>query len=395
MVRRRYCRAMQAILSVTIPFFALVWLGLLAARSGALPLDAVPGLNSFVLFFALPCMLFRFGYSLPLAELLDPVVITVYLLCALIVVVFTVAVTLSPRVPMKDAAFGALVGAFPNSGFMGVPLLAAIAGPGAAGPVLSSLLCDLFITSSLCIALAQSREERNTLPAHGPGHGVIDSHLPDEELTPDASLASRLALAWRLTRATLANPLPWSIALGAACGALGIVLPGPVDRIIAMLGDAASPVALFTIGAVLWRAKIHAQELQAALGAPDTSGIDPARLATSRFALARHHAALLGGRNACQLLRPDLPVALVKLLLHPLLVLLVGLAARELGAPLSGFQLAVLVMTAALPSASNVAVLAERYGADSGRVVRIIMASTALSFVSFSVIAWSFGMQPR
>jgi malonate transporter and related proteins len=123
---------MQAILYVTIPFFALVWLGLLAARSGALPLEAVPGLNSFVLFFALPCMLFRFGYNLPLAELLDPVVITVYLLCALTVVVFTVAVTISPRVPMKDAAFGALVGAFPNSGFMGVPLLAAIAAPGPA-----------------------------------------------------------------------------------------------------------------------------------------------------------------------------------------------------------------------------------------------------------------------
>jgi hypothetical protein len=40
-------------------------------------------------------------------------------------------------------------------------------------------------------------------------------------------------------------------------------------------------------------------------------------------------------------------------------------------------------------------VLAERYRADSGRIARIIMASTALSFVSFSLIAWSFGMQPR
>jgi predicted permease len=385
---------MQAILYVTIPFFALVWLGLLAARSGALPLEAVPGLNSFVLFFALPCMLFRFGYNLPLAELIDPVVITVYLLCALTVVVFTVAITLSPRVPMKDAAFGALVSAFPNSGFMGVPLLAAIAGPGATGPVLSSLLCDLFVTSSLCIALAQSREERNTLPAHGPGHGVIDSHMP-EELPAEAPLASRLALAWRLMRSTLGNPLPWSIALGAACGALGITLPAPIDRLIAMLGDAASPVALFTIGAVLWRAKVHAQELHQAQLVPDTRSTDPARLATSRFALARHHAAALGGQSTWQQLRPDLPVTLVKLLLHPLLVLLVGLAARELGAPLSGFQLAVLVMTAALPSASNVAVLAERYGADSGRVARIIMSSTALSFVSFSVIAWSFGMQPK
>ena len=259
---------MQSILQVTIPFFALVWLGLMAARAGALPLDAVPGLNSFVLFFALPCMLFRFGYTLPLSELLDPVVLTVWLLCALTLVTFTVAVTLSPRVPMKDAAFGALVGAFPNSGFMGVPLLAAIAGPGAAGPVLSGLLCDIFITSSLCIALARSHEERNTLPAHGPGHGMsIDSHMPgdaepDDELPAHPSLGARLALAARLMRATLSNPLPWAIALGAGAAALGISLPQPIDRIVSMLADAATPVALFTIGAVLWRAKVHAIELQ-------------------------------------------------------------------------------------------------------------------------------------
>jgi malonate transporter len=54
---------MQAILAVTIPFFALVLLGWLAARAGPLPESAIPGLNAYVLFFALPCMLFRFGAS--------------------------------------------------------------------------------------------------------------------------------------------------------------------------------------------------------------------------------------------------------------------------------------------------------------------------------------------
>ena len=54
------------------------------------------------------------------------------------------------------------------------------------------------------------------------------------------------------------------------------------------------------------------------------------------------------------------------------------------------FGLMILTLTAALPSASNVSLLAERYGADNGRVTRIIMASTMLAFVSFSVIAWAF-----
>ena len=56
---------MPAILSVTVPFFALVLCGYLAGRLRALPEAAIPGLNVFVLFFALPCMLFRFGAQKP------------------------------------------------------------------------------------------------------------------------------------------------------------------------------------------------------------------------------------------------------------------------------------------------------------------------------------------
>jgi predicted permease len=53
--------------------------------------------------------------------------------------------------------------------------------------------------------------------------------------------------------------------------------------------------------------------------------------------------------------------------------------------PLSRFALTVIVLVAALPSASNVSLLAERFGADNGRVARIILVSTATAFVSFSV----------
>jgi len=84
-----------------------------------------------------------------------------------------------------------------------------------------------------------------------------------------------------------------------------------------------------------------------------------------------------------------LPVALIKLIVHPLLVGAVGLAARAAGAPIGAFGLMVLVLAAALPSASNVSLLAERFGADNGRVARIIMASTALAFVTFTLIAWA------
>jgi malonate transporter len=62
----------------------------------------------------------------------------------------------------------------------------------------------------------------------------------------------------------------------------------------------------------------------------------------------------------------------------------VGHAAIAAGAPLAPSSLTVLVLVACLPSASNVAMLAERFGADTGRVARIILVSTALSFLTFS-----------
>jgi predicted permease len=320
---------MQAIFAVTVPFFALVLTGFLAARQGVLPAVAVPGMNAFVLYFALPCMLFRFGMNTPVLELLNPWVLLAYVPVQLLVVFFTVAVSLNARVGLKDASFGALVAAFGNTGFMGVPLLVALMGTAAAGPVISTMLADLFITSSLCIALSQLEG--------------ADEH------------GARTA-ALRALKGALSNPLPWSIALGALASASGWRPPGPVERVVDMLADAASPVALFTIGAVLYRSSSH---IDHRTPWPDV-----------------------------------LPPALIKLLLHPLLVLLACAVARQLGAPLTNFQMVVMTLAAALPSASNVSLLTERYGADSGRVARIIMASTVLAFVSFSALAWLFDARP-
>ena len=82
----------------------------------------------------------------------------------------------------------------------------------------------------------------------------------------------------------------------------------------------------------------------------------------------------------------------MKLLAHPALVFAIGFGARSLGVPVSPFGLMVLTLTAALPSASNASLLAERYGADNGRIARIILASTVIAFVTFSACAALFGI---
>ncbi len=334
---------MHAIFAVTLPFFALVLCGWLAARQGVLPSSAIPGLNAFVLFFALPCMLFRFGTSMPIDQLFDAALVIVYLSSALLMVLFTVALTWSrgggptAGVDLRNAAFGALVAAFPNTGFMGLPLLVALMGPEAAGPAVITLLVDLIVTSTLCIVIAEAQ------------HRSPDDEADDDDGRPHPGA---VAVMLRSLRGAMGNPLPWAICFGAAAAAIGLQLPGPLEQIVRMLADAATPVALFTIGAVLWRAGQQAH---------------------SRTPVGRY-----------------LPIALMKLLLHPALVLSTGLVAKAAGLEVSAFGLTVLVLMAALPSASNVSLLAERYGADNGRVARIIMASTVLAFGSFSLLATLF-----
>ena len=125
-----------------------------------------------------------------------------------------------------------------------------------------------------------------------------------------------------------------------------MALPEPVMGTLSLLADAASLVALFAFGGLLARSQINS---------------------TSRAPYRRY-----------------VPVALMKLVVHPLLVGGVGLGAIALGLPLERFALRVVVPVAALPSTSNVALLAERFGVDNGRIARIILRSTVLAFFSFS-----------
>jgi hypothetical protein len=81
----------------------------------------------------------------------------------------------------------------------------------------------------------------------------------------------------------------------------------------------------------------------------------------------------------------------LKLLAHPALLWLAGQALAAVGLALRRADLVALTLAAALPSASNVTLLAERYGADGSRVARIVLWSTVLAFGSFSGLAVLFG----
>ncbi|BDI06548.1 AEC family transporter [Sphaerotilus microaerophilus] len=319
---------MLKILEVTFPFFALVLLGWFAARRRWMPLEAIPGLNYFVLYLALPAMLLRFAATTPIARMFDLSLFGTWLACALAMVGLAVLLARRQRIGWNDAAFGALVAAFSNSGFMGVPLLVDLLGQGAAAPAIVTLSVDMVITSSLCIALSR-----------------LGSH--------DSQGAGRAAL--NALKGMLVNPLPWAITAGCLISAWQLALPHVLMKPVGLLADAASPTALFTLGAVLARS-----QLQARAGA-------------------------VAGVVAGAIRRSDVPLVVgLKLLVHPLLVYLAGRLVIALGWPLDPQAAVVLALVAALPSASNVPMLAERFGADAGRIARIVLLTTAVAFGTFT-----------
>ena len=207
----------------TLPFFALIGLGWQACRSGFFTAEAAAYLTKFVFYFALSAMLFRFAANLSLAEIFDWWFVAAYLWGCFVVYAIATAVALLRRVSVAEAAVEAQCAVIGNTGFLGVPMLIVLMGEAAAGPVLMVLALDLIVFSSLIVILITgSRDGRMSL-------GIVKT----------------------VGLGLVKNPMIVSMVLGLAWSSTGLSLPGPVNEFLAILGAAATPGALFAIGASL------------------------------------------------------------------------------------------------------------------------------------------------
>ena len=302
------------VLLKTLPFFALIGLGWWAGRARFFTGEATAALTRFVFYFALSAMLFRFAAGLSLAELFNLRFVLAYLTGSLTVYLLTTAVAFTRRLPMAEAAVEAQCAVVGNVGFLGVPMLVVLLGAAAAGPVLMVLAIDLIVFSSLItLIITASRHGRM-------GLDVIR------------------ALALGLLR----NPMIVSMAAGLIWSSSALTLPGPVDEFLAILGAAATPGALFAIGASL------------------------ATKSAERVSIAAW-------------------LSFAKLVLHPGAVAVAALWAFEV----DPFAAGVMISAAALPVAGNVYILAQHYGVAPHRASASILISTVASIVTVSaVIAW-------
>lgn len=218
---------MQTIFGVTVPFFALVWFGYVAARRGWVPIEAVPAFNGFLLFFAVPAMLFRFAANTPFDEIANGRYFVAWGLTGIVVVLLVALVSWRLlRQRLRDAAFYGLAAAVANAGFMGVPLIVALLGERAAAPTIIAIVADLVMVGSVGLALV----EMDGATQRGWREDVRDA-------------ARRIFL----------NPFLLSMLLGALFSGMRWKLETPVAEIVKLLADAAGPCALFAIGVSLVR----------------------------------------------------------------------------------------------------------------------------------------------
>jgi malonate transporter and related proteins len=317
--------SMLDLFNVTAPFFALILLGYLAARYRLLPENAVPALNTFVLYFALPCMLFRFAARTPFAELFNLPIFLAYALIGLALFGLVVGVSrYAVGESLHDAAYDALAAAWSNWGYMGLALLPALLGQKVLSTIVTAGMADLVVLVSAAIALA----------ALGTRSASTESKSMPQVLRQSLGRVFK-------------NPLLWAILLGGVFSAGSIQLPAMISAVTRMLGDAAGPVALFTIGVSLYGPTIRV------------------------------------------LRRGAFAISIAKLLIHPLLAGLIAAYVFNLGTEATR----VLILTAALPVGGTVFLFAERAGANAERIAAAILVSTAAAFVTFTALCWALGVR--
>ena len=298
----------------TLPFFALIALGYAAGRTRFFTEEATAYLTRFVFYFALSAMLFRFSANLSVSEVFDWAFVLAYLWGSMLIYLLATAVGLVRRLKIEEIAVEAQCAVIGNVGFLGIPMLVLLLGEPAIGPVMMVLAIDLIIFGSLIVILITgSRDGRMSL-------GILRT----------------------VGMGLLKNPMIVSIALGLLWATTGLAVPAPAEEFLQILGSAATPGALFAIGASL------------------------ATKSANKLAVTGY-------------------LSFLKLVAHPLAVAVAALVIF----PVEPYAAGVMIAAAALPVAGNVFILAQHYNVAPTRVSASILISTAVSVITVSlVIGW-------
>lgn len=215
---------MSLILEAVLPLFALILAGYVAGKRGILGRSATDSLNAFVVWMALPALLFQAMAQITWAELHQPGYIAGSAIAMALVFAVSWLTARGEGRRLADASITSLAAAYGNAGYMGIPLCIMVLGEAS----LPAVIIATLLTASVLFAFS-----------------IV---LVELDLQRSATLGSTLR---KVGIAVMKNPLVCAPLAGIVVSGLGWSLPSPVVQFTTLLGAAASPCALVTIGLFL------------------------------------------------------------------------------------------------------------------------------------------------
>lgn len=218
---------MLSVFTIVIPIFALIGAGFWCRRANVFGVTAAAELNRFVVYLALPALLFDTIATTKWAELNQPGFIAAFGIGAAVVFGASLALRMRGGRHLADGAIDSLNAAYANVAFIGFPLcFMALGQEGLTAAMVATIItvCVLFAIAILMIEFSLQREgaDRRLLPI----------------LRKVGASLSR-------------NPLLLAPLLGALWNTSGAPLPEVLTSMLKLLGAAASPCALVSLGAFL------------------------------------------------------------------------------------------------------------------------------------------------
>lgn len=215
---------MSLIFEAVLPLFALILAGYLAGRRRLLGAAATDSLNSFVVWMALPALLFQAMAQISWEEIRQPGFIAASAIAMALVFAMSFFSDRKQGRRLADSSISSLAAAYGNAGYMGIPLCIMVLGENSLPAVIIMTLLTACVLFAFSITLVELDLQRS------------------------ATLGATLR---KVGLAVTRNPLVSAPIAGLLVSAFGWALPGPILQFTTLLGAAASPCALVTIGLFL------------------------------------------------------------------------------------------------------------------------------------------------
>lgn len=215
---------MDLVVSIILPVFAIVALGYGAVKLGIFPEAAIGGLAKFVFTFAMPILLFEKLSTLSFPETISWSLLGGYY--SMIGLQWVIALGIGKYVFARPAAANAILGmgsAFGNLAALGLPLV--IRAYGEAGVLPLMMILGLHATFQFVLISLLLERARSDVKG--------------------------IELVIRSLKGSLGNPIVIGLICGAIVNFADIPIPDFLSAMMAMIGEAAVPSAVFTMGAAL------------------------------------------------------------------------------------------------------------------------------------------------